>query len=107
MTLEFKKTKSREIFHFNRPLHIQGSWMVRSASVEVYISFLNILEQNNKFTFHKFLGETIGAVSYEKGRDKIEKVLDITDFTATDLQDDITGPIIIDEYREQVTKKGS
>ena len=29
----------------------------------------------------------------------------ISDITATDLQDDIIGPIIIDEYREQVTKR--
>ena len=28
----------------------------------------------------------------------------ISDITATDLQDDIIGPIVIDEYREQVTK---
>ena len=31
--------------------------------------------------------------------------MDISDITATDLQDDIIGPIIIDEYREQVTKR--
>ena len=29
----------------------------------------------------------------------------ISDITATDLQDDIIGPIFIDEYREQVTKR--
>ena len=29
----------------------------------------------------------------------------ISNITATDLQDDIIGPIIIDEYREQVTKR--
>ena len=31
--------------------------------------------------------------------------MDISDITATDLQDDIIRPIIIEEYREQVTKK--
>ena len=31
--------------------------------------------------------------------------MDISDITAADLQDDITGPIIIEEYREQVTKR--
>ena len=30
--------------------------------------------------------------------------MDISDITATDLQDDIIGPIIIEEYNEQVTK---
>ena len=31
--------------------------------------------------------------------------MDISDITATDPQDDIIGPIIIEEYREQVTKR--
>ena len=31
--------------------------------------------------------------------------MDISDITATDLQDDILGPIVIKEYREQVTKR--
>ena len=31
--------------------------------------------------------------------------MDIEDITAADLQDDIIGPIIIEEYREQVTKR--
>ena len=31
--------------------------------------------------------------------------MDIADITATDLQDEIYGPIIIEEYREQVTKR--
>ena len=34
-----------------------------------------------------------------------ETYLHISDITATDLQDDIIGPLIIDEYREQVTKR--
>ena len=31
--------------------------------------------------------------------------MDFSDITATDLQDDIVGPIIIDDYRKQVTKR--
>ena len=31
--------------------------------------------------------------------------MDISDITAADLQDDIIGPIVIEEYREQVTKR--
>ena len=45
------------------------------------------------------------GVSYEKVRHEIEKDLEITDITATDLQDDITVPIIIEDYRNQVTKR--
>ena len=41
----------------------------------------------------------------KKVRVEIEKDLDIEDITAEDLQDDIIGPIIIEEYREQVTKR--
>ena len=47
----------------------------------------------------------MGGVSYEKVRDEIERDLDISDIRATDLQDDIIGPIIIKEHREQVTKR--
>ena len=38
-------------------------------------------------------------------RDEIEKDLEISDITATDLQDGIIGPSIIKEYREQVEKR--
>ena len=34
----------------------------------------------------------------------MEKDLDSEDITATDLQDDIIGPIFIEEYKEQVSK---
>ena len=45
------------------------------------------------------------CVSYEKVRDAIEKDLDISDITATDLEDDIIGQNMIKEYRNQVTKR--
>ena len=61
-------------------------------------------EQNNKLKLYKFPDEKSGGVSYEKGRDEIERDLEITDSTSTDLQDDIIAPSIIKEYREQVTK---
>ena len=38
-------------------------------------------------------------------RDEIEKDLEISDITEADLQDDIIGPIIFDEYRNQVTRR--
>ena len=40
-----------------------------------------------------------------KVRDEIEKDLDISDITASDLEDDIIGSIIIEEYRNQVTTR--
>ena len=104
-TLEFKMTKPRETFHFKTPIQIKGDWMVGLTGLEVYNSIYNITEENNKFELYKFPDEKAGGVTYEKVRDEIEKDLDIEDITAEDLQDDIIGPIIFEEYEEQVTKR--
>ena len=104
-TLEFKMTKPREIFHFKPPIQIKGDWMIGLTDLEVYNSIFNITEENNKFELYKFPDEKAGGVTYEKVRDEIEKDLDIEDITAADLQDDIIGPIIVEEYKEQVTKR--
>ena len=104
-TLEFKMNKSREIFHSSPPIQIKGDWMIGLTDLEVYNSIFNITEENNKFQLYKFPDEKAGGVTYEKVRDEIEKDLDIEDITAEDLQDDIIGPIIIEEYKKQVTKR--
>ena len=104
-TLEFKMTKPRETFHFKPPIQIKGDWMIGLTDLEVYNSIFNITEENNKFELYKFPDEKAGGVTYEKVRDEIEKDLDIEDITAEDLQDDIIGPIIVEEYKEQVTKR--
>ena len=104
-TLEFKMIKPRETFHFKPPIQIKGDWMIGLTDLEVYNSIFNITEENNKFQLYKFPDEKTGGVTYEKVRDGIEKDLDIEDITAADLQDDIIGPIIIEEYNEQVTKR--
>ena len=104
-TLEFKVIKPREKFHFKQPIRIQGDWMLGLTDLEVYISVHNITDENNKFELYKFPDEKSGGVTYEKVRDEIEKDLDISDITASDLQDDIIAPIIIEEYKEQVTKR--
>ena len=103
-TLEFKMNKSRESFHFKPPNQVKGYWMIGLTDLEVYNSIFNI-EENNKFKLYKFPDEKAGGVTYEKGRDEIEKDLGIKDITATDLEDDIIAPIIIEEYKEQVTKR--
>ena len=104
-TLEFKMNKSKETFHFKPPIQVKGDWMIGLTDLEVYNSIFNITEENNKFELYKFPAEKAGGVTYEKVRDEIEKDLDIEDITAEDLQDDIIGPIIIEEYNEQVTKR--
>ena len=104
-TLEFKKTKPKETFHFKPQLSIEGSLMIGLTDLEVYNSIFTITEENIKFKLYKFPDEKSSGVTYEKVRDEIEKELDIEDITATDLQDDIIAPIIIEEYKEQVKKK--
>ena len=104
-TLEFKMTKPRETFHFKPPIQIKGDWMIGLTDLEVYNSIFNITEENNKFELYRFPDKKAGGVTYEKVRHEIEKDLDIEDITAEDLQDDIIGPIIIEEYGEQVTKR--
>ena len=97
--------KLRQTFHFKPPIQVKGDWMIGLTDLEVYDSIFNITEENNKFELYKFPDEKAGGVTYEKVRDEIEKDLDISDITAADLQDDIIGPIVIEEYREQVIKK--
>ena len=97
--------KPREIFHLKPPIQIQGDWMIGLTNLEIYNSIFNITEENNKFDLYKFPDEKADGVTYEKVRDDIEKDLGIKDITATDLEDDIIGPIIIEEYKEQVTKR--
>ena len=97
--------KSRETFHFKPPIQITGNWMIGLTDLEVYNSIFNITEENNKFELYKFPDEKAGGVTYTKVRDEIEKDLDISDITAADLQDDIIGPIIIEAYKKQVSKR--
>ena len=104
-TLEFKMNKSRETFHFKPPIQIKGDWMIGLTDLEVYNSIFNITEENNKFELYKFPDEKAGGVTYEKVRDEIEKDLGIADIRAEDLRDEIIAPIIIEEYKKQVTKR--
>ena len=104
-TSEFKMIKPREIFQFSPSIQIKGDWMIGLTDLEVYNSIFNITEEINKLQLYKIPEEESGGITYEKVRDEIERDLDISDITAADLQDDILAPIIIDGYKEQVTKR--
>ena len=104
-TLEFKMIKPRETFHFKPPIQIQGDWMIGLTDLEVYSSIFNITEENNKFELYKVPDEKAGDISYIKIRDEIEIDLAISDITDGDLQYDIIAPIIIEEYKKQLTKR--
>ena len=47
-TLEFKKNKPRETFHFKPPILLQGSWMIGLMSLEVYNSVFNITQEKKQ-----------------------------------------------------------
>ena len=79
--------------------------MVRLTDLEVYNSLFNIPEENIKFELYNFPEDKIGGISYIKVGDEIERDLDISDFTDTDFQGDLIGPIIFKEYKKQVTKR--
>ena len=104
-TMEFKMFKPRDTFLFNPPIQLKEDSMIGLTNLEVYNSVLNITEENNKFELFVFPDSKIRGISYEKVRDEIEKDFDVSDFTDTDLQDEKIGPIILKEYREQVTKR--
>ena len=104
-TLEFKMNKSIEIFHLSPPIQVKGDWMIGLVDLEIYSSIFNITEENNKLQLYKFPDEKADGVTYDKVRDEIEKELGIEEITAADLQDERRAPIIIEEYRKQVTKR--
>ena len=97
-TLEFKPSQRRHTFQFNPPLSLESSWEIRLPSLEVYNSIFNITEEHNKFKLYILPDTCTADISYTKVIDEIERDLGITDITATDLQADILGPIIIKEY---------
>ena len=79
--------------------------MIGLTSLEVYISLFNITKGKNKFELYTFPVSKRGRVTYEKFNDEVEQILDNSDITATDSQDEITSPIIIGEYRKKYQKE--
>ena len=104
-TLEIKMTKPRKTFCFKPPIKNKKDWMLGLTSLEFNNSIFTITEQNNKFELYNFPVEKAGGVPYIKVRDEIEKDLGISHITAADLQDEIRGPVVVKEYKEQLTKR--
>ena len=98
-------TRPNETFHFNPPVEVKEDRMLGLVDLEVYYSFFNITEKNNKLEFYKFPDEINGDVSYIIVRDEIKKYLEIWEIIACDSEDDIIAPLFNEEYREQVTKR--
>ena len=44
-TLELKMIKTREMFHFTPPIHIEGYWMLGFTDLEVYNSIFTLTKK--------------------------------------------------------------
>ena len=75
---QIKNTKSRETFHFNRHIHIEGSWMIGLTSPEAYDSFF--IKNPTNDNFELFI-ETFQEISFEVLKDELEEILNISDIT--------------------------
>ena len=95
-TLEFKMTKSREIFHFKTPIPIQEDWMIGLTSLEVFISLFNNNTTNNKFELYT---DTFDEFSFTELKDELEEILNFSDITPYRLQHETVGPRIIQACR--------
>ena len=62
-------------------------------------------EKKNKFKFYIFPNSKKGGFTYEKVRDEVEKDLETSDITATDLQKEMIGQIVTEENRKEVSKR--
>ena len=102
--LDFRLTRSSEIIHFNPSIkfRLDFNWMIGLTRLEIYNSGSNITEEIIKFELYKILDSKSGGISYENVRVEIEKLLEISDFPATDLKDEILGPIILEDYKKEI-----
>ena len=94
-TLEFKMTKSREIFHFKPTIHTKGDWMLGLIDLELYNSIFNITEENNKFELYT---DTFDEFSFEELKDEVEEILNISNITDDHLEDETLAPRIAETY---------
>ena len=102
-TLESKKTKPREMFHFNPPISNEGDWMIGLKSLEMYTSIFNI---NAKSKFELYT-DNFDEFSLEELKDEQEEILSISDITPFHLQHKKIGPRIIQAYRKLRLEKSS
>ena len=94
-TLEIKKIKPKEAFHFKPPIQIQGSWMIGLPSLEVYNYIFNITEENIKFETYRDNSMKFGFLEL---KDELEEILTISHITNEHLDDEVLGPRMIDEF---------
>ena len=103
-TLEFKMTKSREIFHFTPPMEIKEDWMLGLVNLEVYNSIFNITEENTKFEIYR---DSSNKFRFLELKDELEEILNISHITIEHLDDEVLGPQIIDNFIKLSNEKKS
>ena len=103
-TLEFKKIKPKEIFHFKPPIHIKRDWMIGLTDLEVYYSIFNITKENSKFELYT---DIFDEFSFEELEDELEEILNIPNFTDGHLEDETLGPLIIETFWDLRSEKSS
>ena len=96
-TLEFKMIKQRQTFHFNPPIQINGNWMIGLTDLEVYNSLFIKTGENRKFEIYRDSSTKFGLLEL---KDELEEILNIPHIIPEHLQDDETGPRIIDEFHK-------
>ena len=101
-TLELKMNKPRETFHFKPPVRIKGDWVIGLTSLEVYNSIFNKNHINNKFELYT---DTFDEFSFPELKDELKEILNISNITDGNLQDEYIGPRIISTYRKVSTEK--
>ena len=79
--------------------------MIRLTSLDVYTSIFKIKGEKNKFKLYVFPDSEKGGDTYEKVRDVTEKDLEMSDVTATNLQEEILGPIFFEGNRKEASKR--
>ena len=91
-TLEFRMIKTRETFHFNPPLSIEGSCKIVLITLEVYNSNMNITTDNNRFELYTFIFDVF---SFEDLNGELEDIVSFSKISNEQLQDEEIAPSII------------
>ena len=94
-TLEFKMDKSTQTFHFKPPIQVKEDSMLGLTDLEVYISFFNLTEENNKSEIYRDNSNKFGFLEF---KDELEEILNISHITNKHLDDELLGPRIIDKF---------
>ena len=103
-TLELKKIKPRETFHFSPPIHIKRDWMLGLIDLEVYNSIFIITKEKYKFELYT---DTFDEFSFMELKDEVKEILNISNTTDVHLEVDKLGPQRADTYWELRSDKSS